>query len=76
MRRAAYELDRLLYRIKKDKVVRRQFLKNAESVLDMYQLSGEERTALRARNYSELSKLGAKPELVIALAMASGHHPK
>lgn len=76
MRRPGYELDRLLFRVKKDSKFRSEFLRTMEKVLDMYRLTEEERRAIGDRDYSKLSRLGAKPELVIALAMASDSHPK
>ena len=63
-----YELDQIIFRVKKDAHFRDIFISNFDLACKEYGLTEEERTSLKARDYKKLAELGLKPELVIALA--------
>jgi Aromatic-ring-opening dioxygenase LigAB, LigA subunit len=69
--RKGYELDRLLFKVKKDDEFRRRFFSNFEDACTGFKLSSEEKAALRKRDFASLSRLGVKPELILALAKAT-----
>ena len=62
------ELDRIVFRVKKEALFRNLFLSNFDVALREFQLNDEERKSLKDRDYELLARLGLKPELVIALA--------
>jgi hypothetical protein len=63
-----YELDKIMFRVKKDKIFRENFLSDFDRTCKDFNLTEEERESLKLRNYSKLAELGLKPELVMALA--------
>lgn len=69
--RRGYELDRLLFRVKKDEEFRRRFFADFKSALEGFDLTEEEKKVLKARDYARLFELGVKDELIISLARFS-----
>lgn len=55
---SCYHLSRLLFDLKMDESVYRRSLKNFEEVMSAYDLSGEEKDALRAGDPRKLRQLG------------------
>jgi hypothetical protein len=65
---AGYELDRMVFRLKKDPAFRDKFLFDFELACSEFKLTKEEKRSLKDRDYKRLAELGLKPELVMALA--------
>ena len=65
------ELDRVLFRFKKDPSFRDEFFLDLQGALKGYDLTGEEKKALADRDYARLYDLGAKDDLIIPLARES-----
>src|SRR5437763_4471289 len=59
----AFKLNKLLYRVRMDDAVRRQFIEDPEGVIGEYRLSDEEITAVKDLDVSKLSAFGAHPLL-------------
>jgi len=55
---SCYDLSRLLFDLKMDESVYQRSLKDFEAVMGGYQLSGEEKDALRAGDPRKLRQLG------------------
>jgi len=66
-----YELDRILFKVKKNEEFRRKFIEDFDSACEGFSLSPDERQALRNREYARLYDLGAKDELILVLARLS-----
>jgi hypothetical protein len=66
-----YQLDKLLYAVKKDEKLRERFLRDFDAACLDFNLSDEEKTALKSRDYAALYELGAKDELILFLAKLS-----
>lgn len=63
-----YELDRILFRVKKESVFQEKFFKDFENACNGYNLTEEEKLALKSRDFVKLYELGTKDELILALA--------
>jgi hypothetical protein len=59
----AFRLNKLLYRVRMDSIVRRQFMQNPDSVIAEYRLTPEEAAAAKELDVDALSSLGAHPLL-------------
>jgi hypothetical protein len=59
----AFRLNKLLYRVRMDPIVRKQFMQDPDSVIAEYRLSPEEIEAARRLDVNALSSLGAHPLL-------------
>jgi hypothetical protein len=59
----AFRLNKLLYRVRMDPVVRKQFMTDPDSVIAEYRLSPEEIEAAKQLDVNALSSLGAHPLL-------------
>jgi hypothetical protein len=59
----AFRLNKLLYRVRMDDAVRRQFVADPESVIAGYGLTPDEIEAVKALAVNKLSALGAHPLL-------------
>ncbi len=59
----AFQLNKLLYRVRMDDGVRRQFIENPEAVVGEYELSDEEVAAVKDMDVSRLASFGAHPLL-------------
>jgi hypothetical protein len=59
----ALQLNKLLYRVRMDSLVRQHFIQDPDSVIAEYHLSPEEVSAVKALDVDALSKLGAHPLL-------------
>jgi hypothetical protein len=55
----AFQLNKLLYRVRMDAAVRTRFIEDPDGVIGEYQLSAEEIAAVKALDVSRLSALGA-----------------
>jgi hypothetical protein len=67
-RQPGYELDKIVFRVKKDKIFREKFVSDFDGACRDFSLTEEERECLKLRNYTKLAELGLKPELLMALA--------
>jgi Aromatic-ring-opening dioxygenase LigAB, LigA subunit len=65
---SSYWLNKVLYRIKRDRQYRALFLNQFEKSLEGFALSQDEVKALRERNYEKLFDLGAKSMLLLPFA--------
>jgi len=59
----AFQLNKLLYRVRMDDAVRRQFMDDPDSVIAAYGLTPEEVAAVKELDVNKLSALGAHPLL-------------
>jgi 2,3-dihydroxyphenylpropionate 1,2-dioxygenase len=59
----AYQLNKLLYRVRMDAAVRQAFIDNPDDVMAEYELNADEREAARVLDVNRLSSLGAHPLL-------------
>lgn len=59
----AFQLNKLLYRVRMDATVRRQFMADPDSVIGEHRLSPPEVEAVKSLDVDALSKLGAHPLL-------------
>ena len=59
----AFRLNKLLYRVRMDEAVRKQFMRDPDAVLADYQLSADQTEAVKALDVNKLSALGAHPLL-------------
>ncbi|MGH9110345.1 MAG: hypothetical protein ACRDY3_12975 [Acidimicrobiales bacterium] len=67
-----YELQQLLWDIRKDKGLASRFRKDPDEVLDQYGISGEGREAMRTLDFKSLHRLGANPYLIYFCALEIG----
>lgn len=59
----AFQLNKLLYRVRMDPEVRKQFMQDPDSVLADYPLSPQEVAATKQLDVNALAQLGAHPLL-------------
>lgn len=64
-----YSLHRLLWEIRKDPALAKEFLATPDSVLDRYELEGDARKAMRALDFKWLHEIGANPYLIYFCAI-------
>ncbi len=74
-RQPGYELDRIIFRVKKDAKFRSNFLSHFDLACREFKLTEEEERGLKLRDYISLAKLGLKPELIMALAEIDKEKP-
>lgn len=67
-----YYVQKLLYRLNRDAELRRRFAADAEAVLGGYELSTEEREAIRAADIGLLYVLGVNGQLLMHYAALRG----
>src|SRR5262249_43512810 len=73
-----YEVNSLLYRLKKDRAYRERFLTDAEGVLQGLDLNDEERSAFVARDMTRINALGGCLHPVMSITGLAVHitHPE
>lgn len=73
-----YEVNSLLYRLKKDRTYRERFLADAEGVLQGLDLTEDERSAFLARDMTRINALGGYLHLVMSIPGLAVHitHPE
>jgi hypothetical protein len=59
----SYQLNKLLYRVRMDAIVRKQFMQDPDSVIAEYRLTPEEVAAVKQLDVNILSEHGAHPLL-------------
>jgi len=59
----AFQLNKLLYQVRMNALVRKQFMQDPASVIAEYRLSPEEADAVKQLDVNTLSSLGAHPLL-------------
>ncbi len=64
----SYSVNKILFRIKKDRNFRKLFLENFQDAVKDFPLSSEEKGALESRDYDKLLELGAKAMLLLPFA--------
>jgi hypothetical protein len=67
-----YDLQRLLWDVRKEPELAERFRTEPDSVLDDYGIKGEERTAMRALDWKTLYERGANPYLLYFCALQIG----
>lgn len=67
-----FELQQLLWDIRKDKALAARFRQDPDAVLDQYGIVGEQRAAMRANDFKSLHRLGANPYLIYFCALEIG----
>ncbi|WNM35721.1 hypothetical protein RKE30_37870 [Streptomyces sp. Li-HN-5-11] len=67
-----YDLQRLLWDVRKDPELAERFRTEPDTVLDDYGIEGEERTAMRALDFKTLYERGANPYLLYFCALQIG----
>ena len=68
-----YEVNVLLYRLKKDPVFRARFLDDAAAAITGAELTDEEREAFVRWNARRLNELGGSLHLLISIPGLGGH---
>lgn len=68
-----YEVNVLLYRLKKDSAFRGRFREDAEAALSAAELTDEEREAFVAWDARWLNELGGSLHLLISIPGLGGH---
>jgi hypothetical protein len=68
-----YEVNSLLYRLKKDPDFRARFLANADTALAGADLTDAERAAFVARDMRKINELGGYLHLVMSIPGLAGH---
>jgi len=68
-----YEINSLLYRLKKDPHFRARFLADAQAALVGADLSDAERAALAAHDMRKINELGGYLHLVMSIPGLAGH---
>jgi hypothetical protein len=63
-----YAVNKILFKIKKDKQFRELFLQNFDEATRDFPLAAEEIAALKERDYRKLKSLGAKAMLLLPFA--------
>ena len=73
-----YEVNSLLYRLKKDRAYRERFLADAESALQGLDLTEDERSAFMSRDMTRINALGGYLHLVMSIPGLAVHitHPE
>jgi hypothetical protein len=61
-------VNKILFRIKKDRNFRKLFLENFQDAVKDFPLSPEEKDALESRDFGRLLELGAKAMLLLPFA--------
>jgi hypothetical protein len=69
---STFQLDKLLYQLNANSETFAAFTSNPHAVLDGYDLTDEERSAVQERNLSKLSDLGANGYLTLGFAAHLG----
>lgn len=64
----SYTVNKILFKIKKDRVYRSLFSDNFKAAIDGFELSDEEISALEERDCKKLFDLGAKAMLLLPFA--------
>jgi hypothetical protein len=64
----SYSINKILYKIKRDGIFRKQFLENFQEAIRGFPLSEEEKKALELRDCAKLLDLGAKAMLLLPFA--------
>jgi len=67
-----YYMQKLLYQLNRDAELRRRFVDDGEAVLAAYELSAEEREAIRAADIGLLYVLGVNGQLLMHYAALRG----
>lgn len=67
-----FELQRLLWDIRKDTTLAARFREDPDQVLDAYGVDGAERDAMRALDFRTLYQRGANPYLLYFCALQIG----
>ncbi|HJT07404.1 MAG TPA: hypothetical protein VJ747_10780 [Stellaceae bacterium] len=67
-----YYVQKLLYQLNRDAELRRRFAADAEAVLSSYELTAEERDAVRAADIGLLYVLGVNGQLLMHYAAFRG----
>ena len=68
-----YEVNSLLYRLKKDEAFRARFLTDARAALADADLTDAERAAFVARDMRAINELGGYLHLVMSIPGLAGH---
>ena len=73
-----YEVNSLLYRLKKDRALRERFTTDPKGVLEGLDLTGDERAAFLARDMTRINALGGYLHLVMSIPGLAVHitHPE
>jgi hypothetical protein len=73
-----YEVNSLLYRLKKDRAFRERFLADTPATLEGLDLTPEERAAFLAKDMTRLNALGGYLHLVMSVPGLAVHitHPE
>jgi hypothetical protein len=73
-----YEVNSLLYRLKKDRAFRERFLADPRRALEGLDLTEEERAAFLARDMTRINALGGYLHLVMSVPGLAVHitHPE
>jgi hypothetical protein len=73
-----YEVNSLLYRLKKDRALRERFLANTRDALEGLDLTEEERAAFLAKDMTRINALGGYLHLVMSVPGLAVHitHPE
>ena len=72
-RMSLYYVQKLLYQLNRDAELRRRFAADAQSVLAAYELTAEEREAVRRADIGLLYVLGVNGQLLMHYAAFRGH---
>ena len=67
-----YYVQKILYELNRKPELKRQFLGDPDSILDNYELTDEERAALRAADIGLLYVLGVNGQILMHFAAAHG----
>lgn len=67
-----FELQRLLWDIRKDRALAARYAEAPAAVLDSYGIAGVERDAMQALDFKTLFELGANPYLLYFCALQIG----
>lgn len=73
-----YEVNSLLYRLKKDRALRERFNADPQNVLEGLDLTDDERAAFLARDMTRINALGGYLHLVMSIPGLAVHitHPE
>ncbi|MFJ3776274.1 hypothetical protein ACIPX0_31730 [Streptomyces sp. NPDC090075] len=67
-----YDLQRLLWDVRKQPLLAERFRTEPDAVLDEYRIEGKEREAMRALDFKTLYERGANPYLLYFCALQIG----
>lgn len=67
-----YEVEKLLWQLRKDKQLAEQFKADPDDVLARYELDDEQRRMLREGDYQGILEAGANPYLLYFFALQVG----